>query len=115
MKEMKHNSQSKKSTKRKNKKWTSLSKTACDSPKCRMFRRKGIKRATRGTKRSSKSSLGRKRGIAPKKRKQTKIGLWREWNVPDWAYHRYEGLKGIYWFWFSRTIRERDYERYSGI
>lgn len=61
-----------------------------------MLKRKGIKRK-------------------PKKRKQSKISLWREWNVPDWAYHRYEGLKGVYWFWFSRTIRDRDYERYSGL
>jgi len=83
--------------------------------KPRTLKPKGIKRATGGSKRLVGARKPLKRGIAPKKRKQTKIGLWREWNVPDWAYHRYEGLKGVYWFWFSRTIRERDYERYSGL
>jgi len=76
--------------------------------------RKGIRKATRGKISPVVKSKHKKRGIAPKKKKQTKIGLWREWNVPDWAYHRYEGMRGVYWFWFSRTIRERDYERWSG-
>ena len=62
------------------------------------------------------SRLPRKpRKISRKKRKVSKISLWRAWNVPDWAYHRYEGLKGVYWYWFSRTVRDRDYEKYGGI
>lgn len=48
-------------------------------------------------------------------KKKSKISLWREWGVPDYAYHRYEGLKGIYWYYFSKSIRERDYRDHGGI
>lgn len=50
-----------------------------------------------------------KRPVARRKPKTTKISLWRAWNVPDGAYHRYEGLKGIYWYWLSRDVREQDW------
>lgn len=54
----------------------------------------------------------KRRATKPRK---TKIGLWREWDVPDGAYHRYEGIKGVYWYWFSRTIRDRDYKLHGGL
>ena len=73
-----------------------------------MLKRKPI---ARGSKLRFKRGKAIKRG---KVRKPSKISLWRQWNVPDWAYHRYEGIKGVYWFWFSRTIRDRDYEKFSG-
>ena len=63
--------------------------------------RKGIKRQKLPSK-----------GIKPRK---TEIGLWREWFVPDGAYRRYRGLKGIYWYYFSKTIRTRDYEEHGGL
>jgi hypothetical protein len=53
----------------------------------------------------------KRRATKPKK---TKISLFREWNVPDGAYRRYSGIKGCYWYWFSRTIRDRDYEMFKG-
>jgi len=46
--------------------------------------------------------------------KKTKIGLWREWLVPDGAYHRYEGLRGVYWYWLSREIRQNEWEKWDG-
>ena len=72
-----------------------------------------------GRKKTLKRGIGRiERKLEPKAKikpkKASKIALWRLWNVPDWAYHRYEGIKGVYWFWFSRTIRVRDYEKFSG-
>lgn len=69
------------------------------------LKRKPMKTASR-----KKSSANRR--IKPKKHK---IDLWREWNVPDKAYHRYSGLKGVYWYWFSRTVRERDYKEHAGL
>lgn len=50
-----------------------------------------------------------------KKPRKTKISLFREWGVPDRAYKRYSGLKGVYWYWFSKEIRERDYREYGGL
>lgn len=48
-----------------------------------------------------------------KKRKKTKIALWREFGVPDNAYRRYQGIKGIFWYYFSLYIRERDVRMYG--
>ena len=48
-----------------------------------------------------------------KKPKKHKIDLWREWLVPDNAYHRYSGLRGIYWYWLSRDIRKDEWEKYG--
>lgn len=50
-----------------------------------------------------------------KKKKRTKISIWREWLVPDGAYHRYEGLRGIYWYWLSRDVRKKEWEKYNGL
>jgi len=67
----------------------------------------------KAVKRPFKRSLGKKRGIAPKKRKQSKIALWRSWNVPDYAYHRYEGLRGVLWYWMSRDVRQSEFEKWD--
>jgi len=71
-----------------------------------MIRRKyfGVKRKLH------KSKLPHK----PSKPRKTKIGLWREWLVPDGAYHRYEGLRGIYWYWLSRDVRQSEWEKWDG-
>ncbi len=45
--------------------------------------------------------------------KKTEIGLWREWLVPDTAYHRFKGLRGVYWYWLSKQIRQEDWEKYG--
>lgn len=52
----------------------------------------------------------KKRTTKPKK---TQIGLWREWLVPDSAYHRFKGLRGVYWYWLSRQVRKEDAEKYE--
>jgi len=51
----------------------------------------------------------------PKKKKVTKTDFLRSWGIYPGTWVRYSGLKGVYWFWFSRTIRERDYEKFGGI
>lgn len=50
-----------------------------------------------------------------KKPRKTKVSLFREWGVPDGAYRRYTGLKGVYWYWFSKSIRDRDYKEWGGL
>lgn len=54
-----------------------------------------------------------KRHLSLKKPRRAKIDLWREWLVPDNAYHRYEGLRGIYWYWLSRDVRKSEWERWE--
>lgn len=49
-----------------------------------------------------------------KKPRKTMIGLWREWSVPDGAYRRYKGLRGIYWYWLSRDVRQFEWEYWEG-
>lgn len=48
-----------------------------------------------------------------KKKKRTMVDLWREWNVPDNAYRRYKGLRGIYWYWLSRDVRKEEWEKWD--
>lgn len=50
-----------------------------------------------------------------KTKKKKKIDLWREWGVPDHAYRRYPGLRGIYWYWLSRDIRKSEWERWDKL
>lgn len=52
---------------------------------------------------------------AAKRKKATVMGLWREWLVPDNAYRRYKGLRGIYWYWLSRDVRQKEWEKWNGI
>jgi hypothetical protein len=47
--------------------------------------------------------------------KLSKVGLKRLWGVPDHAWMRYSGLKGIYWYFFSKYVRERDYTYHNGL
>lgn len=61
-----------------------------------------------------RSRQRRKSITRPKtKKKRTKISLWREWLVPDNAYHRYVGLRGVYWYWLSRQIRKEEFDKYG--
>lgn len=79
----------------------------------------------KGRKRPVRKSLVRKGNLvrkAPKRRvkvkkkaRRKKIDLWREWLVPDGAYHRYEGLRGVYWYWLSRQVRKDEWEKYGGL
>lgn len=59
----------------------------------------------------------RRKKLKPKTKKPRKtiVSLWREWGVPDGAYRRYTGLKGVYWYWFSKSIRNRDYKEWGGL
>lgn len=46
-------------------------------------------------------------------RKLTKADFQRSWGVPPNVKTRYVGVKGIYWWHFSRFIRKRDFEKYG--
>lgn len=65
------------------------------------------------------SSLGiKRRRIAhkkPSKKKQTKADFYRSWGMNPYTYIRYSGMRGVYWHYFSRWIRERDYREYGGL
>lgn len=54
------------------------------------------------------------RGGAKKKKRATKADLLRAWGILPGTWMRYSGLKGVFWYWFSRTIRDRDYEFFEG-
>ena len=73
-----------------------------------MFRAKGIRRATRGSKRPSKRSKPKKRA------KTTEADLKRQWGVPVKTQLRYKGIKGIMWYWTSISVRQRDMELFNG-
>ena len=49
------------------------------------------------------------------KKKRTKADFLRSWGIFPGTWMRYSGIKGVYWFWFSRTIRERDYKAHQGL
>lgn len=59
---------------------------------------------------NTKKRLQRKNGT---KRKKTEADLKREWNVPVKANLRYKGLRGIYWYWLSRDVRESEWKKYG--
>ncbi len=73
----------------------------------------------------SKSTLKRKpfsvktaTGVKVKKKKTTKKDLLRQWHLPEtfqWSNLRYKHPyeKGVYWYWFSLEVRQRDVERYG--
>lgn len=49
------------------------------------------------------------------KKKQTKADFLRSWGLPPTQWLRYTGIKGVYWCYFSRFVRERDYLLYGGL
>ncbi len=44
----------------------------------------------------------------------TKADLWRQYGLKIPSKPRYEGLKGIYWWLFSRKRRIQDFKKYNG-
>lgn len=56
-----------------------------------------------------------RKGHFKRKKRQTGADLKRTWGVHPKAWMRYTGIKGIYWHYFSRHIRERDYEEHGGL
>lgn len=50
----------------------------------------------------------------PRKR-QTKADFYRSWGINPYTYIRYSGLRGVYWHYFSKMIRERDYRENGGL
>lgn len=50
-----------------------------------------------------------------KKRAKTKADLKREWLIPANTPLRYVGLRGIYWYWLSRDVRKKEWEKWGGI
>lgn len=74
------------------------------------LRRKPLKTAPGSTEKAKA-----RKAVAKKKKKRTVADLWREWFVPDNAYRRYTGLRGIYWYWLSREVRKDEWEKYDGL
>ncbi len=71
--------------------------------------------AAKGSKRPAKARKPLKTTPRTKKPRKTEIGLWREWLVPDNAYHRYKGLRGIFWYWLSRDVRQSEWEKWDKL
>ncbi len=57
----------------------------------------------------------KKRVAGKRKPKKKKVDFWREWLVPDRAYKRYSGLRGVYWYWLSRQVRKDEWETWDGL
>lgn len=88
--------------------YTNPQKTKFGTQKPRLERKSGV-----GLKRKSRVAQKRTK-VSPKKPKRKKIDLWREWLVPDNAYRRYTGLRGVYWYWLSRDVRRYEWEMWGG-
>lgn len=70
----------------------------------------------RGPSKLKRRSGGNLKGSARKPKKRKKIvDLWREWLVPDNAYRRFTGLRGIYWYWLSRDVRKSEWEKWDKL
>ena len=54
-----------------------------------------------------------KRKSPNKRKKQTKVGLWREYGLEMPPKPRYTGRKGIYWYLLSLYTRKRDFEQFG--
>ena len=51
-----------------------------------------------------------------KKRKRVSVAEFkRSWGISPKGWMRYSGIKGIYWHYFSRSVRMRDYEEHDGL
>lgn len=80
-----------------------------------LARKTPLRATTRATTPLKVSKLGQV-SKAPQKLVQTKIGLRREWLIPDTSGPmRYTGLRGIYWYWLSRDIRKKEWEKWNGM
>lgn len=70
-------------------------------------------------KRATMRSVGRRFNTRKKRtgrrKKLTKADFKRMWGLHPSAWMRYSGLKGIYWHYFSRWIKERDYREWGGL
>lgn len=56
----------------------------------------------------------KRKGRKGRVKKRTEADLKREWGMHPKAWMRYSGLKGIYWHFFSKSIKERDYKEHGG-
>ena len=63
-------------------------------------------------KRPSRISKASQKPKRPKKKKRTYADLKREWLVPAQGYTRFTGIRGIYWYWLSRDVRQKEWEKY---
>ena len=59
-------------------------------------------------------SIKKRKGATKSKRGKIKA-LWAFYGLTVPLYRRYTGRKGIYWYLFSRFIRERDYREHGGL
>lgn len=86
-----------------------------------MLKRTQLKRGDSQLKRSGfkkKATVPMKRTPLRKKslnkrKKQTKVGLWREYGLVRPSKPRYTGRKGIYWYLLSLYTRKRDFEEFG--
>lgn len=74
----------------------------------------GIKR--KGVKRLKFAKITQK-AIKPrvKRKKVSKAAFYRSWGIFPGTWIRYSGIKGVYWYYFSKTIRNRDYKEHGGL
>ena len=78
------------------------------------MKRTWIKRGTKGFKTRQKP-LRRKSIKKPLKKKATKADLWHQYGLEKPSYVRYSGRKGVYWWLFSRQVRQRDFDQFGGV
>jgi len=64
-----------------------------------------LKKGQKGTKvKSKRKKLTKRRTQADEKR---------EWNIDPKTNLRYKGLRGIFWYWLSRDVRESEWKKYG--
>lgn len=76
------------------------------------MRKTGFKRSV-GPLNASRKRVRIKRGKY--RFKKTDADLKREWLVPANGYTRFTGIRGIYWYWLSRDIRKKEWEKWGGL
>jgi len=64
---------------------------------------------------SRHTPLRRKARLAIKRITKRKPSIWAQYGLTKPKYVRYSGRKGVYWWLFSRKIRQRDYQLYGGL
>ncbi len=63
-----------------------------------------------------RKSFGIKRKVAaPKKKRRTESDLKRDWLIQSNYPLRYTGLRGVFWYWLSREIRQMEWEKWGGL
>lgn len=48
-----------------------------------------------------------------RRKKQTLADFNRTWGIPPYKTLRYTGIRGVFWYYFSKWVRQRDFKRYG--